>query len=451
MFLFDIPTFLNRSLTVFIVAGFMPLSAISFLTLMRSKRERDFSKATTDMGIQSSRSITEVYGWDKYILPVVFAFLICLFGIVIIVQASDYVNSAYSDNILLAGPLYGKGKENLPTIMQSLTVMCYAFFGAFVWSAMNIVRRLIAYDVAPSVYFNAGLRIMFASLTALVLSFIFGKGADASMDINWVQWSLPVISFLTGIFPESVLGYLVKIYKNIFSPSELNTETLSLDLVEGMSDQHRVRLGEIGIDNAQNLATASLTQLLLTTPFQARQLLDWIAQAKLLVYAKKNIHAFREIGIRSVFDFYTDDKMTTESLEKIAAAGGINTVLLFNVANQLRQDPGVQSLNTFYHNLSQPKDSTLNILATPPVLSMPAQSDLLPTNLDIAVAPTKSVETIVSTTETTSVKTEVKVGTPTDTPIIVTPPMPDNTEKRPNAGNGNDDPEGMEDAADTGK
>ena len=55
---------------VAIVAGFIPISAISFFSIMMPQKERDFTKSITEMGISTSRTVRDSYAPGKYILPV---------------------------------------------------------------------------------------------------------------------------------------------------------------------------------------------------------------------------------------------------------------------------------------------------------------------------------------------------------------------------------------------
>ncbi|MCK5312791.1 MAG: hypothetical protein KAJ62_11815 [Desulfobacteraceae bacterium] len=67
----------------------------------------------------------------------------------------------------------------------------------------------------------------------------------------------------------------------------------------------KIRLAEIGIDNAQNLALANFKEMIVKTPFNPRMILDWIAQAKLYIIVKGGIVELREAGIRNVFGLIT--------------------------------------------------------------------------------------------------------------------------------------------------
>lgn len=339
-------TFVSRALIVAIISGFIPLTAMTFFWFMRSKKQQDFEKSMREMGITSSRRVKDTYSFGNYFLPVMFAFVICLLASGFILYTESFVANL-KDSLLLAGGDYGN-EDNSGIINQSLVVLAFAFFGSFIWSAQNIIRRLIAYDLSPSVYYSAGIRIILACLVALVFSFLTGEGSIFQLDT-----SIAVIAFLTGMFPQRILSSMINFYKDWLNPDELNTDVLSLYKIEGMSLSHKERLAEVGIDNAQNLATMSLTKLLIETPYDARQLLDWIGQAKLLCYVKGDIDKVRSVGIRSIYDLKKGNKSRV-ALREISDSIGINTPLLEVIAEQLESDKGVDSLYKFHMNVDDP-------------------------------------------------------------------------------------------------
>ena len=337
----------GKPLMILIIAGFMPLAAFSYFMFMMDKKEKEYAKATSEMGINSSRKVKDSMGPMKYFFPVSFVTLICLIAITTFMYANQYIDNI-DDSLLLTSSYFGDGNKNL--MNQSLAVLMMAFLGGFLWSAQNIIRRLIAYDLSPSVFYSAGIRILFACVVALVLSFIMGSANENFLNF---KSALPAVAFLTGMFPSRVLDYLVKRYKNYINGENVNTKYLSLDNIEGISVQHKERLIEIGIDNAQNLAMASLTELLINTPFGARQLLDWIGQAKLLVYVKSDIDKLRQVGIRSVFDLYKGQK-SREALMEISYSVGLNSPILQVVRDQVIEDQGIGVLYQFMQRLNSP-------------------------------------------------------------------------------------------------
>lgn len=340
----------GKIVIVIIIGSFMPLAVMTYFKVFLKRKEKEYNKTLVELGINSSKRVEDFYTPSKYILPVAFVSVICLLAITAFTFANDYAGEI-KDSLLLTGTFYGReGNEDL--IYQSLAVLMMAFLGGFLWSAQNIIRRLIARDLSPSVFYSAGIRIILASVIALVLSFLIGEQSSTNF-INF-RSSLSAIAFLTGMFPERILSYLVNLYQQYFSPDKLNEDTLSLYNIEGISLQHKERLEEIGIDNAQNLATASLTGLLIETPFGARMLLDWIGQAKLLCYAKENMPFLRQAGIRTVFDLFKGNK-SPEALREISEAVGINTPLLQVIHNQIVEDVGIKTLYRFQHGVNIPE------------------------------------------------------------------------------------------------
>lgn len=338
-----------RIILIIVISGFIPFTAMSFFMVAIPQKEKEFTKSITEMGISTSRTVRDSYSVSKYILPVLFAFLIFFGFITAFTFGGD--GSAFTDNVFLSGPFFG-GEDNSLVVKQSFSVLAFAFAGGFLWSGYNIIRRLVAYDLSPSVYYSAGIRIMLASAVALVASFLLGSETTAN-EVFSFKASLAVIAFLAGIFPQRILNYLISRFQDIFSNENVTEKSLSLYNIEGISIYHKERLEEIGIDNAQNLATASLTQLIAETPYDARQLLDWIGQAKLICYVKDDIERLRAIGIRSVFDLLKGNKDRIV-LRELSDAVGLDTPILEIVHGQIKEDRGIIALYNFQENKNSP-------------------------------------------------------------------------------------------------
>ncbi|MEM9819798.1 MAG: hypothetical protein AAF985_01945 [Bacteroidota bacterium] len=338
----------GKIMVVAIISLFMPLTAISFFYFMIPKKEVDFDRAMDDMGIETNRKVSDIHSFRRYLLPVSFVSLICFFASTYFAFANTAVEGL-KDSLLLTGAFFG-GENNVPLIRQSLAVLSYAFFGSFIWSAQNIIRRLIAFDISPSVYYSAGVRIILASVVALVITFFLGREGSANA---FSKSTITAIAFLTGMFPERFLQYLINFYQNLVNPDKLINNNLSLYRVEGVSMSHKERLQEVGIDNAQNLASTSLSQLCLETPFQSRELLDWMGQAKLLCYLKEDMDRLRKVGIRSAFDFH-NVKRSPDQIKAIATAAEISPILLQNVYDQIIADNGIVKLSEFMYGINTP-------------------------------------------------------------------------------------------------
>jgi hypothetical protein len=284
----------------------------------------------------------EYAAWD-YILPVAFATLVCLFGFVAFLFGVDLVaaNPEKANLVLTAARKAAQGTEIAQMRIQSMLVLTLAFIGAFTWSAREMIRRLISGDLTPSVYYSAGLRMIFAALLSLMLSFLL----EALPFSGYTTRVLPVVAFLTGMLPDQALVYL-RDKIPVFSPGKETAAELPLDMIEGINAFHKVRLAEVGIDNAQNLAEANVIELLLKTPFNGAQLIDWIAQAKLYVALKGEIEKLRQVGIRTVFDFKAAGD-TPDRLSQVAKEVGVSELALNVVYEQVTGDRAIERLQGF--------------------------------------------------------------------------------------------------------
>jgi len=194
---------------------------------------------------------------------------------------------------------------------QSLTVMSLAFLGAFVWSAHNIIRRYINYDLMPVEYYHTTLRL--APLLALMLSFLVSAGAA-----DWGANLLPVAAFMTGLIPAAVLFFLQDWFVCLLKLYGFHAHHLPLSMIEGLNRFHEVRLSEAGIDNAQNLANADLVEIGLATPYPLEQLLDWVDQARLYVHLRDSLAVARNHHVRTASDLIALDAETLKRLEGLS-------------------------------------------------------------------------------------------------------------------------------------
>lgn len=224
---------------------------------------------------------------------------------------------------------------------QAFIAMTMAFIGAFVWSTQNIIRRLVTGDLLPSTYFAASIRIIYSVLVALVMVYVI-RATDALKDSAGL---IPVLAFLTGLTPESTLRF-IKDRVSLLNRDKQEADPLPLNMIEGINSFHRFRLGELAVDNAQNLAETNFIDLVLKTPYNPSQIIDWIAQAKLYCYFKEDLAKLRSVGIRNAFDYCS----AAEKEEELSAISELTTmapVHLKLVARQLSDDPTLEHLARF--------------------------------------------------------------------------------------------------------
>jgi len=180
------------------------------------------------------------------------------------------VSTSYGKpNMLLTGMVMKSPDEMQALRWQSQLVVCLAFTGAFIWSAQNIIRRLITGDLTPGAYYSAALRIVFASLLSLMLSYTLETLPTA----GYTRELLPAIAFISGMLPDNTFRYMKERISTFIETGMKASHDLPLEMIEGINVFHKLRLGEVGIDNAQNLAESNLIELILKTPFNPSQLI----------------------------------------------------------------------------------------------------------------------------------------------------------------------------------
>ena len=297
---FSLDTAIFKGILMLLLSTFMAVSAISFLRFRLQRKEADFQRLVQLLGIEQSeaqfsvRRVSEEYAGRDYWLPVTFSTIVCLGGFFAVFFGADLVSlNVGRANMLLTGVFERSTKIEMQALRwQSQLVMSVAFLGAFVFSAQRIIRRLITGDLTPNVYYSVAIRMIFASIIALLLSLFL----EASPIQDYSRETLPVVAFLVGVTPENALVFLREKFGFLMNKGAKQAHDLPLDMIEGMNMFYKLRVAEVGIDNAQNLAEANLIELLLKTPISAGNLIDWIAQARLYVYLKDDVESLRKLG-----------------------------------------------------------------------------------------------------------------------------------------------------------
>lgn len=332
---------------VLLLSSFLPLTVCSYRWYRLPKKQDEYKrvmKKLKDAGMEDTFTQTLLeneYSSKDYILPLTFVTIFSILGFWVL-----FMNNA---DILLSGLELVKGSNVNAYKIRSLIAIGMAFLGCYLWSVQYIFRRLITIDLPPGAYYSVGIRMIVGSFVALTFhNFVAALPSgeiSATVDVvpdGTLIDMLPVVAFLTGLFPQRVLKYITEYFKFTATKPDRRADELPLDMIEGMTSFHKARLSEAGIDNVQNLAHASLVELIVNTPYRPRQLVDWMAQARLCLSFKFEVQKLRKAGIRTMLGFkIAGDKGT---LEDIAKSTGIDEVYLNSVYHIYKDNPAIDRL-----------------------------------------------------------------------------------------------------------
>lgn len=175
-------------------------------------------------------------------------------------------------------------------------------------------------------------------------------------------WAV-VLAFLIGMVPRRGTSWLSHRASVVLGEEQTITPIEPLSNLAGISPWHESRLLEMGIDDVQNLATANILELLLTTRFSAEQVVNWIDQAILhtRIGAQKFI-VFRSHGINTYSDLRARLSRLPEpdpngAAEKLRDQLGLNNVEMLATLGNPGPYANYASIQNYYHNRARYTDN----------------------------------------------------------------------------------------------
>lgn len=220
--------------------------------------------------------------------------------------------------------------------------MMYAGIGAYVAVLYYMVARLYANALSSRFMMTSALR----TASAVAIGWVFGivgvtmfAGVPASGD-NASKEALGshAVLFMVGLFHNMAIESLRKRASKLFGSPE-QEEDLPVTLVDGIDDTTSDLLTEYGVSSIQHLSTSEPGDLCDRTLLPLDRILDWIDQALLIRYLRRNINAARGIGIRGAINLAlvhaaNDTKLLTSIGDKV----NMPVAAIDNIGRELRAD-----------------------------------------------------------------------------------------------------------------
>jgi hypothetical protein len=323
-------TLILRCLTLVVLVGFLPVCAFTYYTYRIGQRKLEIKRILRVLNIQSE--YRDIYVQDigrmHFFVAVMFTMSIATAGLSVLLLSSE-LHLADTESLLLSGSqltnLECVAKPDCLKAYQHGALLAFGlgFLGSYIWGLQGIFRRYSMNDLMPIAFYHFGLRMLLSSFLALLIYHaVGGFSTDISSAKEDSQTLLPtsdgaliILVFLVGMFPQKGLRWL-KSKVGFESDSHPSVKPLPLNMIEGMASYDIYRMEELGIDTCYDLANADFVPLLLKTSYGARELIDWLLQAKLCVRFGEGIFELRERGIRTVTDFAGLDDAYLETLAK---------------------------------------------------------------------------------------------------------------------------------------
>jgi hypothetical protein len=202
--------------------------------------------------------------------------------------------------------------------VKAINGFLFAALGAFVSVMWRMINRINANALTSRFMFTATLRTMIAMMIGLaagqfdLFGFLKADGAKETL------------FFLAGLFTDWALSSLRARARTVFSQPDSACDRLPLCFVDGLDDGVIDILDEIGIWDVEHLATSEPGELTIRTLYPFNRINDWIDQAVLISYLRRNIAAARALGIGGAIDLaltfgYTVGEQPATLREKAAA------------------------------------------------------------------------------------------------------------------------------------
>lgn len=195
----------------------------------------------------------------------------------------------------------GNPSKLYPNLIIGLVAFQFGFLGAWINFISQLARGYFMCDLTPNTFVHGSIRMVTASVLALVLSFVIPVFFEGGAENETFLRTLPVMSFFFGYFPSSALRVIENVGAKALGalPGMPLDRWTPLTALSGVSYLHEVRLSREGIDNVEYLSEADSLDLALRTGFGYRQLDDWIGEAWLRKHLGEDYDAFANAtGIR---------------------------------------------------------------------------------------------------------------------------------------------------------
>lgn len=324
-----------KLILVFVLYFFLPLTTLTYYFSRRNRRLAEVDRIFSILQINPDyRKVYETERLGQYLWALAYASVVSCVGLAVLFLGPEIFPNAEFPAVKLSEVAFPQSGSRL--------VVGMAFLGAYLWGFQHIFRRYALNDLLPMVYYDLSIGMILAATIALVVYNAYAAlagGGDSNGGITSNIW--PALAFLIGIFPQQGLRWLTGRIPMLTPENDPSVRKMPLEMIEGIETHDILRLEELGIDTCYDLATADFVPLILKTPYSARQLIDWILQAKLCICFGDSVKELREHGIRSIIDL---EPLTPADIDALPLETTVTKVALERAHNAVKNDVEIKRL-----------------------------------------------------------------------------------------------------------
>lgn len=198
-------------------------------------------------------------------------------------------------------------------------MLFWCWLGAYIYSVERTIRHYLNDDLSPNVYISATKRFLVAFIVGAIASLAIAAGGNVvKLQNDDYLTTLYLISFIVGMFPERGMRWLAASAARILGNHSEKDEESKLSKIDGITYWHRGRLEDEGVETIQNLATAHLLTLVVKTPYDVSQVVDWVDQAILVTYTTpEQIKLLKNAGFHRASQILEAAQTKPEILAKV--------------------------------------------------------------------------------------------------------------------------------------
>lgn len=341
--------YIARIVIIMLFVGFFPLCALTYYNYRLGQRKIEIDRILDILGILSKNR--EIYNFDTnfthFFWSVLFITGISLFGFLVLFFG-HHLNLEKTSYLLLSGTTISTNETHTtPSNYQRGALFVYGvgFLGAYLWGLRNIIRRYIMNDLLPASFYRLGIRMIFASILALIIYHsVGGFNPNEAMNEGTIPTPnglLLITVFLVGMFPQRGVKWITTRVNLLTSVEHPSVRSMPLEMIEGMTTFDKERMEELSIDSCYDLATVDFIPLFIKTPYCSRELIDWILQAKLCVKFGDQVGVLRQHGFRRITDL---EDLSDEYLEQLAKDTSLNLSCLQQARKGNQIDENIERL-----------------------------------------------------------------------------------------------------------